>query len=100
MFAETHLYSLTSEDGTKDARIESELSKIEDQAARILKRILTSVNAGVLPNLSEKDKAVWNEFFYLQWKRTPEHLHKTLPDNYTEAMLDELLNEFEIQNDL
>jgi hypothetical protein len=96
LFEETHLYSLISEDGSKDPRIEMDFGKkIEDPANHVLDRMLASVVLGKVPNLSEQDREIWDQFFYLQWKRTPEHLSKTVSHQWPQAILNGFLNEYE-----
>lgn len=95
LFVEKHLYSEISADGQKDDWLEKQYSAIEDSAARVVEKFLSSTRAGHVPALSEKEKSDWNLFFYYQWKRVPDHHSQIGLISSYEKSLHQAIEEFE-----
>jgi hypothetical protein len=75
LFVESHLYSEVSQDGQKDVSVELWLSGVEARAESIIEKVLGSVRRGSHPKLTLEEKADWDFFFFMQWRRVPD-LHR------------------------
>lgn len=78
VFAETHLYTIESAEGEKDASFEAELAVLEGGAKPILNKLIAGARQGVAPVLSDEEKSIWDRYFYIQWKRVPD-VHNRSP---------------------
>jgi Protein of unknown function (DUF4238) len=68
LFQHRHLNSVIESDGRKDARLEGEFfGKLDDLAAPIVEKIVSTARAGRCPLLSPQEKETWDRFFYLQY---------------------------------
>lgn len=72
VFAETHLYTTESADGTKDTSLESDFSSLEADASRIIEKLVAAARSGQPPELTQGERTTWDLYFYLQWKRVPD----------------------------
>jgi hypothetical protein len=90
IFAETHLYTIEDGHGQKDTALETVFSALEGRADQIIEKIVAAARRDVRPGLSAKEKAEWDLFFYLQWKRVPDLHRKVASLQEGEAHLDEL----------
>ena len=89
VFAETHLYTIEAADGTKDTSLESDLSSLEGSANLIIEKLVAAARSGKPPQLTEEDRAIWDVYFYLQWKRVPEVHNKVAALAEADAWLDD-----------
>lgn len=64
IFFERDLYSLLAKDGTRNAALEMQFSKLESRARAIIGKIIEAAQAGRLAALSPEEKVVWDQFFY------------------------------------
>lgn len=82
VFAENHLYTQYDKAGNKDVTVEGDMAALESRANDVIEKIVEAARAQKIPGLSTIEKATWDEFFYFQWKRTPDALErsKTLAD--------------------
>ena len=96
-FCEGHLYSEELADGSKDPRVEHDLSWLEGVIEPILSKLELAGRTGVNPNLTAIEILTWRFFFVVQWKRVPD-LHKTVATNEeSTAVLNEILNEMSVE---
>jgi hypothetical protein len=93
IFAETHLYTSESSDGIKDTSLEAEFSELEGRASYVIDTLLAAAQAGSKLNLTTADRATWDSYFYLQWKRVPD-MHRKVAPLANEAYLDQKFEEF------
>ncbi len=75
-FVKFHAYSTEAGDGSRDDAVETFLSRLEDKAAPILRRILDAASHGGLTSLSKSEWDVVNEFTVAQAKRSPDSFTK------------------------
>ena len=78
-------------DGGKqnDFEVEEQLSKIESDAAPVIRRIIESARKGDFPKLSPKHRNAWKPFFFTSLLRSPEHGPRILNELGSERALDE-----------
>ncbi|WP_158912788.1 DUF4238 domain-containing protein [Caulobacter sp. S45] len=90
-FGETHFHTVEDADGQKDTSAEQRLSVLEGKANLIIEKIVAAARAGKTPGLTAEEKATWDTFFHLQWKRVPDMLDKAAtfqnPDTAVDAVL-------------
>lgn len=79
-----------------DSALEGETSKLETQAAAIIKKMMVAVRANRAPILSPSERSVWYEFFHLQWKRVPELFGWLAKAESPDEMIDRIVEEFEV----
>lgn len=93
LFLETHLYSEIEVDGRRRPDMEHHLSRLEDRADPILRRIVEAARADETPNLTVEEKDLWFLFLMIQWKRVPDlHLAITTDAELSETF-DDLIAE-------
>ena len=95
IFLQRHLYTQYEKDGTKDVSAERHFAQLEGEADRIIDKITQQAELGKLPRLTTAERKTWDQFFYYQWKRTPDSFlrSETLAD-FDEA-LDWAIDEYE-----
>lgn len=93
LFRKKYLYSIVSEAGDKDPKIELRLSQIEGDAGRVIQRMVENVRAGRIPNLTSAEMHIWYHFLLLQWRRTPETQQSVASDEVMSEMFDETVAE-------
>ncbi len=76
LFFKKHLYSEFRPDGSKDASLEIELSKLETRAGEVVEKIVTSAKIGRAPLLTTTEKRTWDTFLGIQLKRLPDIYEK------------------------
>ena len=91
-FVERHLYSIENEDGSKDTRLEVAFSGLEGRANQIIDKIISAVRAGFAPRLTPSEKADWDLFFFMQWRRVPDMHQKVISRAEADANLDEVFD--------
>jgi hypothetical protein len=89
LFLETHLYSELGKDGGRDPRMELWFSRLESQADPVIDKIVAAARSNREPGLTPEERAIWDLFLFMQWKRVPD-LHRTVT---TDCELDETLNQ-------
>ena len=72
LFVEKHLYSIKEKSGKKNPELEARLSELEGYADGIIRKIEVAAANGVPPGLIEVERSIWDLFFYVSWKRTPD----------------------------
>ena len=72
VFAESHLYTIENAKGEKDTSLETKFSELEGVANSIINKIVTVSRSGGKPSLTEEERANFDLFFYMQWKRVPD----------------------------
>lgn len=77
LFVEKHLYSIKEKSGDKNPGLEERLSRLEGPANGVITRIEEAADKGRGPKLSEDERSIWDLFFYVQWKRTPDNFERT-----------------------
>jgi hypothetical protein len=95
LFVQTHLYSISEKDGSKDTSLESWFAELESETNSIIEKIVTSARAGREPGLSPEERRVWDLFFYYQWKRAPELIETTASISDFDTALHDMIDEFE-----
>ena len=91
-FVERHLYSIENEDGSKDTRLEVALSGLEGRADQIIAKIISAAHAGFAPRLTPSEKADWDLFFHMQWRRVPDMHQKVISEAEADANLDDVFD--------
>lgn len=92
-FAETHLYTKEDAFGAKDTSLEGWFSAVEGAANSIIEKIVTAVRANTPLTLTDAERADWDRYVYLLWKRTPDALAKVATLKDADARLTELFSE-------
>lgn len=95
IFYQKHLYSILERDGTKNTSLESAFSRIEGASNAIIQKICVAARVGKPPQLTHIERCSWDQYFYYQWKRTPDSLAKFTDEDDAEARIVELVDEFE-----
>lgn len=72
LFVVGHLYTITDDKGVKDFSLERYLATLENEANRLIERIVVAARNSLLPKLTNDEKAIWDLFFYYQLKRVPD----------------------------
>jgi Protein of unknown function (DUF4238) len=90
VFAETHLYTIEAADGNKDTSLESDLSQLEGDANFIIEKLVTAARSGRPPKLTLGERATWDMYFYVQWKRVPDVHAKVSSFTEADAFLDKI----------
>lgn len=92
-FVETRRYIRYSEDGVQDNfEIEDVLSKIEGDAAPVLKIIIAAARELCLPGLFLNEQKAWKHFYFTSHMRTPKGASQILDEITSEEALSEALN--------
>lgn len=92
-FCEGHLYSEERADGTKDPKVEFELSWLEGAIEPILAKFESAALSGKNPELTDAELLTWRFYMVVQWRRVPD-LHKTVAtDEESAAYLHEILDD-------
>jgi hypothetical protein len=60
------------DDGRRDPTLEEEFGRLEGVVGPLLDLFVNAAEAGALPRLSSEQRALWDLFFVLQWKRVPD----------------------------
>lgn len=98
IFVERHLYSLHGADGGRDPAGEVALGRLEDAVAPIVDRIIRAARERRRPRLTAEERATWDQFFIVQWSRTPDTRSDVVPDDMLkkiiEAAADDLLESY------
>jgi hypothetical protein len=92
---EHHLYSKVGDNGSKDPAQEIAYSRLESDAAPIVRKVVTEARAGKLPGLTPSEKLTLDAFIYEQWRRVPEVSNEILSDEEFERTIQETAAEFE-----
>lgn len=92
VFAEGHLYSTLSVDGSKDPRIETEfLREMESKAKPVLEHIIEHARSGNVPSLSIAQREIWSVFLLTQWRRTPDRQKSLFTEAEAMAVLEQVI---------
>lgn len=86
-----HLHAIYDMDGRKDYSNERILSRIEDAAGPVVKRMISAARRLERPCLTQQEKDVWTRFFTSQWFRSPD-LYP--PSNIEDEKLEESVREY------
>ncbi|QRY69108.1 DUF4238 domain-containing protein [Ensifer sp. PDNC004] len=70
------LYSLVNCDGSTDASLEAELSRLESETKPIIAKIVASTRADEMPGLTSQERRTWDRFFLQQWQRVPDQFER------------------------
>jgi hypothetical protein len=92
VFGETHLYTVEDAKGSKDTSFEIKLSALESRTNVIIEKIVAAARSGAVPGLAVEEKADWNLFFYMQWKRVPDVHRKVATLREGEDQLDKIFS--------
>ncbi len=95
LFVKKHLYSTIDVAGNREATLETHLSSVESVASTIIEKIIETARSHQNPKLTHAEKELWNQFFYLQWKRVPESFSRRELVARYDTYLEESLAEFE-----
>lgn len=88
VFAETHLYTIESADGEKDTSLEAVFSTLESDANVLIEKLVAAARSGATVQLTAEERATWDLYFYLQWKRVPDVHAKVASLQEADAWLD------------
>ena len=94
LFCRHDLYSEIGKDGSKDPALEHKISILEGQIDLLIEKTVSATRNNRPPCFTPAEKAAWDRFLILQWKRVPD-LHaciSSLRDFETEydQLLDQL----------
>jgi hypothetical protein len=100
-FAETHLYSVILDDGSKDSLYEKKLfSKLDEGANNLFGKIVQNARSGKNPALTHTEKEWWDIFFFYQWRRLPEVFNKNAAVEEFDRNLPQYISEYEAKHGL
>jgi uncharacterized protein DUF4238 len=88
LFHERHLYTVEDKDGVKDVTLELIYAELESRADPVIEKIVTSARNGRMPHLTREEKQIWDDFFYIQWKRVPDFHGKFTADENFRRLLE------------
>lgn len=72
-FLESNIYTLPdNEDGNKDFSAEKDFSKLENDAAKIIKKTIEAAGERKSPKLTPSQKKTLDWFLFCQWSRVPD----------------------------
>ena len=80
VFFENHLYSIYDKAGAMVPTAESDLSRLEGVIGPIIRKIIQAARSHQLPGLSPTERAWWDLFFFVQWKRVPDQQKTSMTD--------------------
>lgn len=95
MFCEQDLHAQVDRAGRVDDLVEQEVGKIETVAAPIIRRVIDAARASRHPGLNPLERANWDKFFYLQWKRVPDFFKRSGIHQELNKPLEDLIAEYE-----
>ena len=95
LMGETHLYSTLSEEGKRDASLETKFSELESRTAPILDEIEHCLAENRAPKLTTPARSTLLEFFFAQWRRVPEFHNKIVSQVAVANTITESLAEYE-----
>lgn len=75
---ECELYTVYDPDGTADVSLEKQLSRLEGEAAPVIRKIIEKARAGEPSGLTSFEKETWDRFLICQWARTPDMINQIL----------------------
>ena len=80
IFFEHDLYSSVDYNtGAKDTALETYYAQhVEDPAAHVIRKIVAAARRGSAPGLTPKEVAAWLNYWYFQYKRTPDAMGPVL----------------------
>lgn len=97
LFVEKHLYSIKEKSGGKNPELEARLAQLEGAANSIITKIEQSAADGKSPQFSVEERYVWDLYFYIQWKRTPDTFESTNAVSDFDETLKKSIDDFERQ---
>jgi hypothetical protein len=71
-FGQTHFHTVETSTGEKDTSAEGRLSELEGAANLVIEKIVAAARLGQTPSLTPEEKATWDDFLHLQWRRVPD----------------------------
>ena len=71
-FVRKHYYSETDSFGSRDSKMELYLAEIEGKIAPVLSKLIRSSKSSENPRLNSNEKALWDKFLLLQYRRVPD----------------------------
>lgn len=95
LFVEKHLYSIKKKTGEKDPDLETRLAQLEGDADIVIRKIVKASEKGEVPSFSEYERGVWDLFFYVQWKRTPDNFERINALSNFDEMIKKSIENFE-----
>lgn len=95
LLAETHLYTRTRPDGSRDVTLENRYSRLESAISPLLDEITSLVLKGITPIIDARTKRWLCVFIYEQWRRVPDMHNRIMPPKETEAKLHEAIDDYE-----
>jgi hypothetical protein len=97
VFYENDFHTQINKDGTKDTSLEAFFAGLEGETNHLIQKICGAARAGELPGLSKTERKTWDQFLFYQWKRSPDFLKSAGFERDFEAVLGEVLQDFEKQ---
>ncbi|MCC6912344.1 MAG: DUF4238 domain-containing protein [Rhodospirillaceae bacterium] len=80
LFVEGHFYTQFSVDGSRDISVEEQLAALDGKAKHVTDHIVSAARRDGSLKLTSDQRAIWDEFFYRQWRRIPEAFQRN--DSY------------------
>jgi hypothetical protein len=73
VFCEANLYVDIDKTGKRDVSLESEVySELDNNAKLVTEKIVAAARKSLLPQLSDDEKLILDQFMFQQWQRTPD----------------------------
>ena len=96
LFVERDLYAQRDKKGTIDASLETEfMQKIDGAGDQIIEKIVSAARNRTAPQLTTKEKNLWDLFFYYQWVRVPDEFQRIHAVQNFDELLGQLIHAFE-----
>jgi len=97
LLVEGHLYSHINDDGSKDAKLETEFSQLESAAAPVFEKIVARARVWGKPELSADEREIWDIFLYEQFRRVPDFYGSLLSPEQHRVQVEKFLDEFHVR---
>lgn len=86
LFAKSHSYTQIGSDRAKNFDVEKRLSRLENDAAPIVRKIICTARTGKCPELTSLERGTWDEFVFSQGLRVPDVLDIAFQDKFGKSV--------------
>ena len=94
LFVKSHSYTQIGSDRAKDFDVEKRLSRLENDAAPIVRKIICVARAGKCPELTSLERGTWDEFVFSQYLRVPDVLDIAFQDKFGKLVCKTFFEQF------
>ena len=95
LFVQKHFHTFHNADGSKNFALERAFAELESATDPVIEQIVSFVRNRSKPALSHYDKAIWDNFFYAQWRRVPDAIDEHMKSSEVEKSIFETVQEYE-----